>query len=832
MRIVHEAIPGLVTLATAISGEKCEKTFIIPLMDCLRAASPSQLWRGEGHWHALASLSKKNQGQPLVPLYLQVSVNGAMNSQLLPFFLEGKGQILGAAKTLRKLRVKVSGDIADATLVKLSDLPGVTYQYDESNQQIRLRVPAKGLTAYAVDLKGNAHITSNDLLNFTPITAGILNYNFYNTNTDDKNTVSVTGEALLSSRLGNFSNSFVYNSDTDTSYAHDTFTRLETRWQYIDPVNIRSYVAGDFINNSPDWSGGVRMAGLQWSSAYKQRSDLITTALPQFSGSAAVPTSLDLYVNQQRIFSGAVPSGPFDLKALPYISGNNVTLVMKDASGHDIVSTQSFYYSAKILSPGVTEFSLDAGVPRNNYGTQSDDYDSVLFSSGAFRTGITREFTVSGNAQSSSDGMLNAGGGVACKIFERAVVSANAAGSTYKSARGSLLQLGLDSRLSRNVTFNANWSKTFDQYYDLPRVSSFRYLRDNKDQLTAEEEEDYLHSSSLTRESLGLGLSWNFLPGYSASVQYNNLNYEDDTTKIYSLSVSAGLTQDISVYASAFRHADDTNDYGVYFGLTYVPSVHVTSTASVSNDNGSMSYRETVTGRTSNAIGGVGWGVSAVHDDSVEDKNQGSAFVNYRAHPAFLQAQYDQSGNDYQLTLSAKGSIVAAGGSVFAANEVGDAFAVVKGAGPGSRIYNEGVDLGPTDGSGDFFIARLTPYTMHKIHVNSTNLPLDWEADTTEKRVISGYRQGSIVDFGAHQVIAATVLLVDTHQKPIPPGYTVRLQNGPTTVVGYDGEVYVQQLQKENEVTVDLLDKGSCRARFSYNDSHSSIKKLGPYICQ
>ncbi len=101
--------------------------------------------------------------------------------------------------------------------------------------------------------------------------------------------------------------------------------RLESKWQYVDPEKVRIYTLGDFISNSSDWGSSVRLAGLQWSSAYTQRGDIVTSALPQFSGSAALPSTLDLYVNQQKIYSGLVPSGPFDVKQLPFISGNEVT---------------------------------------------------------------------------------------------------------------------------------------------------------------------------------------------------------------------------------------------------------------------------------------------------------------------------------------------------------------------------------------------------------------------------------------------------------------------------------------------------------------------------
>ncbi|KCX62062.1 type VII secretion system (T7SS), usher family protein, partial [Acinetobacter baumannii 855125] len=145
----------------------------------------------------------------------------------------------------------------------------------------------------------------------------------------------------------------LYNGNDENSYSHEKWVRLESKWQYVDPEKVRIYTLGDFISNSPDWGSSVRLAGFQWSSAYTQRGDLVTSALPQFSGSAALPSTLDLYVNQQKIYSGLVPSGPFDIKQLPFISGNEVTLVTTDATGQQSITKQAYYFSSKILAKGI-----------------------------------------------------------------------------------------------------------------------------------------------------------------------------------------------------------------------------------------------------------------------------------------------------------------------------------------------------------------------------------------------------------------------------------------------------------------------------------------------
>ncbi|MGM7313897.1 hypothetical protein ACOI3P_30070, partial [Acinetobacter baumannii] len=72
-------------------------------------------------------------------------------------------------------------------------------------------------------------------------------------------------------------------------------------------------------------------------------------------------------------------------------------------------------------------------------------------------------------------------------------------------------------------------------------------------------------------------------------------------------------------------------------------------------------------------------------------------YATYRARAAYLAGRYNRIGDNDQVALSATGSLVAAAGRLFAANEIGDGYAVVTNAGPQSQILNGGVNLGFTD---------------------------------------------------------------------------------------------------------------------------------------
>ncbi|ENV08167.1 hypothetical protein F966_04032 [Acinetobacter higginsii] len=777
------------------------------------------------------SRTEKNANDELAKNYTQLFLNVYINSQssndLISVKKDQDGKLYIRSNDLKKLRVKIDSKIPNKMWVCLNDLDKIQFSYLEKDQSLSLVIPSSMLENYAVDLN-QQDITNSKLLKLKTLNAAVLNYGLYHSITNGEAVFSGSAEGIFNSAIGNFSSGILYNGSDENSYSHDKWVRLESKWQYVDPEKIRMYTLGDFISNTPDWGNSVRLAGFQWSSAYTQRSDIVTSALPQFSGSAALPSTLDLYVNQQKIYSGFVPSGPFDIKQLPFISGNEVTLVTTDAMGQQSITKKPYYFSSKILAKGINEFSVDVGVPRYSYGLYSNDYDDATFASGAIRYGYSNSLTLSGGMEASTDGLSNLGAGFAQNLFGLGVINADMAVSQYKDENGYSALVGLEGRISKSISFNTSYRKVFDNYFDLARVSQVRYLKDN--QIDAESQ-NYLSYSALANEIFRAGINYNFYTGYSAYLGYNQIKYTERSYKLLSVNLSGSMNKNWGFYTSAYKNYEDNNDYGIYFALRYTPSTKLNTITSMSNDSGKTTYRQEINGFTDPQIGAFGWGGYVEHDQDMNDNNA-SIYASYRARPAYLTGRYTRFGDSDQVALSATGSLVAAAGRIFAANEIGDGYAIVNNAGPRSQILNGGVNLGETDKSGRFLIANLRPYQPHHIYLDPSYLPLQWDVASTNQTALVGYRQGTLIDFGAHQTISGLVKIVDRNNSPLLPGYTVRVNGQQDAVVGYDGEVFVPSLLQQNKLEVDLLDRGTCQVDFTYKSNQYTVRKLGPYICQ
>ncbi|MGO7251587.1 fimbrial biogenesis outer membrane usher protein, partial [Rhizobium brockwellii] len=84
------------------------------------------------------------------------------------------------------------------------------------------------------------------------------------------------------------------------------FTRLATTYSYEDPARLVTLRMGDTINGGHAWTRPIRMAGLQIQRSFGMRPDLVTMPVPRLLGSAATPSTLDLFIDRVRTLSADV----------------------------------------------------------------------------------------------------------------------------------------------------------------------------------------------------------------------------------------------------------------------------------------------------------------------------------------------------------------------------------------------------------------------------------------------------------------------------------------------------------------------------------------------
>ena len=156
---------------------------------------------------------------------------------------------------------------------------------------------------------------------------------------------------------------------------------------------------GDTLTDPGVWGSALRFGGVRFARNFGIRPDLVTTPLLSATGTAVVPSTVDVFVNNQKVLSQDVQPGAFTINDLPVVTGSgNVNVVVRDALGRDIVLSQAFYSSPIMLAKGLSQYSLAAGAMRENYTLSSFDYGRLVASAN-LRRGVTDRVTLAGHAE-------------------------------------------------------------------------------------------------------------------------------------------------------------------------------------------------------------------------------------------------------------------------------------------------------------------------------------------------------------------------------------------------------------------------------------------------
>ncbi|MCS0464592.1 fimbrial biogenesis outer membrane usher protein, partial [Burkholderia mallei] len=327
---------------------------------------------------------------PASDLYLGVSLNG-QPTRLIVHFVVADGRFYASQDDLNDIGVATSRLRQPANaLIALDALDGLRYRYDAARQTIDLDAPDSLRIPHTFDTRALAPTV--------PASAGrgvVLNYDLY-AQTADRASAALWHEARYFDPAGVFSSTGV----AYLQHGGQRYTRYDTSWSMSDPKSLTTTQFGDTISSSLAWTRSLRVADLQWRSNFALRPDLVTFPVPALAGTAVVPSTVDLYVNGVRQFSGDVPSGPFVINSVPSITGaGNATVVTRDALGRTIATSLPLYIDTRMLAPGLASYSVEAGFLRRAWGLRSFDYAPRPAVSATARYGVSERLTVEAHAE-------------------------------------------------------------------------------------------------------------------------------------------------------------------------------------------------------------------------------------------------------------------------------------------------------------------------------------------------------------------------------------------------------------------------------------------------
>ncbi|MGJ7462314.1 fimbria/pilus outer membrane usher protein [Halomonas sp. MA07-2] len=579
--------------------------------------------------------------------------------------------------------------------------------------------------------------------------------------------------------------------------------RLDTQWRRDDPDSMRTLRLGDTTSLGTAWSGGVRFGGLQWGSNFSTRPEMVTLPLLSMAGEAALPSTVDLYVNDALRLRREVPPGPFAIDEIPMITGQGqAQLVVRDILGREQLITQPFYASSRLLRPGLKDYSVELGVIRQDYGRASNAYGRAL-GTATYRTGLTNWLTTELHAQVLEDQQMAGMGGSWLLPFGGVMHAAYAA-SQADGRQGELMTLGLQ-RQGWPLSLGVESQFASEDFMRLGMRQGFALPR-----------QQHRVSTSLSSGRAG-----------SMNLSYTAQHFDDrDDVEIVNLGYSKGLGAFGYLTLSAL-HIMENGETGLRAGFS-IPLGMPRTRASLNISERGERRQGSVQIQRSLPVGrGFGYRVrTGLGEDDLHQASLGLQ-TDYQTYQLEASQRRDQTAG----RAGVRGGVAWLGGDVFASRHIDRSFAVVQLPGFSDvQVYADNQPVARTNRHGNALVPRLRAYERNRISIEQADLPLGAKVGSLEMQVSPYYRSGVALRFPVTHSRDAFFRILLESGEPMPVGAVVEDARGEHFPVGHRGEAFVTDLESTSLLRA-LWQGQACEFTLDVPDIEEVFLELGDVIC-
>jgi outer membrane usher protein len=760
-------------------------------------------------WHAQSATSTLSYGntriEPKVELlFLDVRVNNHPLAGIIRAERTADGSLILPRETWSEARLTPAGEV-----VRMGDgrggyaleaATGVVYKLNRSKATLDITAPAAAFESTALSL---AQLRS---LPTGPSPLGV--YLTYDVSADRaEGSPTIYGALLEAVGFGAYG-ALVADVAIRRDGEAQSLIRTDTYWRTDVPGRMDTLVIGDTVSSGGAWSRPARYGGLLYARDFTLVPGYITYPTPSITASAALPSTVDVLVNNRRATTSTVPPGPFDLTQVPLVTGaGQLQLIVRDMLGRESVINQGYYLAPQLLRPGLSDFSFEAGSFREQYGIDSNDYGAA-FGAATYRRGITGALTAEAGTEVQR-GRAAAGTGIKALIDDSLVIGVAAGYAASDGERGA----HYDANLQR-VTPQFGLSVAVDHFDEgYSQFGATVAEPKPKDQLVA-----------AGGGSLGHGMTG----GLSYVWQ---TTWKGDRFSLVGANLGLALTHNTYLSISASRELNAGKSWGGALNLIMPLDSRRTLAAGSAQEPGPQATNTVQA--TQSVPTGPGWGWRYAASDSATQRFQAGA--TYNSNYGQVTAEGNQGADSNAIRLGASGSIGWMEGLAFGSRRIDQgAFAIVKvGDIPNIPVSLSNQVAAITNAKGLALVPNLLPYQSNQLTLNPDQLPFDVEIHGVREMVVPYARSGAFVNFPVKRSRNALVVLWQLGGAPVPAGAHVVVTPGDQEfIVARRGEVYLMELAADSNITVRWND-GGCQLPLKLPPllAGAEARRIGPLVC-
>jgi outer membrane usher protein len=761
------------------------------------------------------------EAPPTHQALVQIIVNG-VDSGILPITVSGNAISL-PPETAAALRVRNPPGAA----LDLATRPDIASQFDEAKSVLKLTVPIPALEPARFGGSGNEDIQ------LSPETWGA--YTNYDVNLRHalSQTTSLAASQTSTIPWGGFFDLNGLGPDFvghgawayDTARTPQPLLRLDSSLTWRPSSLSLSATAGDMVSGTQlalPAARAYRFGGVQAGTDFGGSPSWTSLPIPSLAGTAQAQSTIDVYINGQRQFGTRTSGGPFSLILPPGASGSATSIVVTDVTGRSVIlPVEVPRLDLSLLRSGLFLWSVGAGEPRFGFGSQSFNYLSRTYGFANGRYGVSDELSVNLHSEA-GPGLVEIEGGADLAAASWLTTHASVAASRSGRGGGASGGAGALALGPWNLTFDGSVTGTLSRFDDVVSVSGRTFDR-------------RLNTNSLStlpaQATVSGRVSWQPSPTFSLSASAQKSYFKGSrpvgftsltaTYSVLGLPTFVNLTHNLggqnssSILAGISISLGDiqgsaSTGYGVRQGTNSGPGGGV---------NLSQPLRE--------SPGDIGWQANV-------QRQPGSLFADG---DASIRTGYGIPGVEVlsfngQTTgyLKARGSVGFVEWHPFVSDPVNGGLILADGGAPGIPVQLNGYDKGRTSFDGKLVVPDAVAGVPQRVAIDTSRLPLDMIPNDTDQAAVVRNGGAAVVKFGTQSASSSAIVLVTVDGKP--PGVGSTLVSATSSApLDRRGRAYLPSLEKDEMLTVEFLDGGSCRVQTKFDGQGSVTRLIGPYPC-
>lgn len=607
-----------------------------------------------------------------------------------------------------------------------------------------------------------------------------------------------------------------YDKRTNENYDSKELTRLETKFIRDFPDKMLTLTIGDTRSFADLWGNPILMGGIQIATNFDLQPGFVYYPLPDISGVASIPSAVDLYINDTNRQRKNLREGPFEILDIPVVNGSGeIEVIEKDILNREKKYSIPYYLSSFALKPGITQYSLTAGLIRTNFAQSNDRYNKLAVV-GNYRTGLTNHLTygIRGEFKEKQATFGLRSTYSREKYGELNLVSAFSQQNLTQSGSGIYGRLIYINQFARKYNFNLTLDAVSRKYISLgddPKKLPYR-------------------GSLQTFLGIPFGYGSNLTLNYIARDNRNN-----PSQSLVSVNLNQNIKNLVNITLSSQYDFNNSERKLVFLNFTKsIPEYNAIGSLSSNFETGQKTRYILDLNRAIPEYKGVGYHIRASKKENVDLL----ADIKYNNQYNSMQLEYNHLNDENNYRASIRGGLAYLNNDFFVSRTISDSFAIIDTNNIyGVNIYHNNRLIAKTNNSGRAIVPQLISFTPNRISLDPSELPLSTNFHNTSLELIPHRNTGTNVSFKAEKNNPVILRLIDKNKKALQTGsHITDTKDNMLTLVGFDGQIYLNLNEENTKKTfmVHWLD-GKCMFDLPETkaeaDSNIDVINLGDIIC-